>query len=169
MGSAEAGRKAGVLSSSPCWQKLSTRHEGHVYRSKDSSQGRWIQTPGYKNNNDIPIGTLKSPWGEKGKKQITFTGTVPLPAVPYPHSMEHAQCPPRFLTIEHDRSFKKKKKMMHNALLFIVGSLFYSRIKLKVITLNKTYFALKLSKVLAWIWILKVNSIWIVTLCEVCC
>lgn len=62
-------------------------------------------------------------------------------------------------TIEHDRSFKKKITMMHNALLFIVGSLFYSRIKLKVVTLNKIYFALKFSKVLAWIWILKVNSI----------
>lgn len=71
-------------------------------------------------------------------------------------------------TIEHNPSFKKKKTM-HNALLFIVGSLFYSRIKLKVVTLNKIYFALKLSKVLTWIWLLKVNSIWIVIHCEACC
>lgn len=129
----------------------------------DNNQGS------YRNNNDIPIGTLWSFWGEKGKNKSLSQG-------PFHCLLSHTHAAWSMFNVllvswrvEHDPSFTKKKNLMHNALLFIVGSLLYSRIKLKVVTLNKIYFALKLSKVLTWIWLLKVNSVWIVIHCEVCC
>lgn len=143
---------------------------GHVYLNMDSSLGWWIQTPGYKNNNDTPLRTLRSPW-EKGKNKSFSQGLFHC-LLSHTHA---AWTMLNVLLVSRPREHRtltlplKRKKMMHNALLFIAVSLFYSRIKLKVVTLNKIDFTLKLSKILAWIWMLKVNSIWIVILCEVCC